>query len=125
MLRKLARPRVTYAGCSNARRGSAAHDVVLEVCRKLRLDGAFVEGAFEYELEVLERNDIHAAVDLLDQYLAVHPGDRVIRLRRTATARAVGYTEQPIDPDSMPPARDVSPPLGGVAVRSDARGRPS
>ena len=58
-------------------------DVILEVCRKLRVDGALVEGAFEYELELLERNDLGAAIDLLDQYLAVHPGDRVMRLRRS------------------------------------------
>ncbi len=92
-------------------------DVVLDVCRKLRVDGVFVEGAFEYELELQERNNLDATIDLLDQYLAVHPSDRVMRLRRTAADHALGHNEKAIDPDSMPPARDVSPRLGRIAVK--------
>ena len=92
------------------------NEVVLEVCRKLRVEGALVEGAFAFELKLLERHDLQAAIDLLEQYLAVHPGDRAMRLRRTAVARALGHNEQAIDPDSMPPARDVIPALGRVAV---------
>jgi tetratricopeptide (TPR) repeat protein len=92
-------------------------DVMLEVCRKLRLDGAVVAGAFEFELELLERHDLEGAIDLLDQYLAVHPGDRVMRLRRIAAARALGHNEQPVDPASMPSAREVLPALGRVAVK--------
>ncbi len=93
------------------------NDVVLEVCRKLRLDGAVVEGAFAFELELLERHDLEGAIELLDQYLAVHPGDRVMRLRRTAAARALGHHEQPVEPGSMPLAREILPALGRVAVK--------
>ncbi len=92
------------------------HEVVVEVCRKLRADGALVEGAFEFELEILERNDPNGAIHLLDQYLAVHHDDRIMRLRRSAMARALGHNEQTIDPGSMPPAREVRPALGRVAV---------
>ena len=42
------------------------HEVMLEVCRKLRTDGALVEGAFEFELETLERHDLQSAIHLLD-----------------------------------------------------------
>jgi tetratricopeptide (TPR) repeat protein len=93
------------------------HEVVLEVCRKLRVDGALIEGAFEFELEILERHDLPSAVHLIDQYLAVHPEDRVMRLRRSAASRALGHSEQATtEPDAMPPAREVIPPLGRVAV---------
>jgi tetratricopeptide (TPR) repeat protein len=93
------------------------NEVVLEVCRKLRIDGALVEGAFEFELEILERNDLTAAIHLLDQYLEVHPDDRIMRLRRSAAERALGHNKQvTIDPEAMPPAREVLPSLGRVAV---------
>ena len=93
------------------------NEVVLEVCRKLRTDGALVEGAFEFELEILESSDLNAAIHLLDQYLEVHPGDRIMQLRRSAAARASGHHEQVIaDPESMPPPREVLPSLGRVAV---------
>jgi tetratricopeptide (TPR) repeat protein len=93
------------------------NDLVLEVCRKLRVDGALVEGAFAFELEMLERHDLAGAIDLLDQYLTVHPGDRVMRLRRMAAAHTLGHHEQAIDPALMPPAREVLPALGRVAVK--------
>jgi tetratricopeptide (TPR) repeat protein len=92
-------------------------EVVLEVCRKLRADGALVEGAFEVELEILERNDITSAIYLLDDYLKLHPDDRIMRLRRSAAARAIGNNERVItDAELMPPAREVLPALGRVAV---------
>jgi tetratricopeptide (TPR) repeat protein len=93
------------------------NEVVLEVCRKLRTDGALVEGALEFELEILERHDLTSAIHLLDEYLAVHSDDRIMRLRRSVAARAIGHNEQAItDPESMPPAREVLPSLGRVAV---------
>ncbi len=93
------------------------NEVVLEVCRKLRADGALVEGAFEFELEILERNDIPSAIRLLDQYLSVHTGERVMMLRRSVAARKIGRNELAVtDPESMPPAREVLPSLGRVAV---------
>jgi len=93
------------------------NEVVLEVCRKLRADGALVEGAFEFELEILERNDLPSAIRLLDKYLEIHSEDRVMRLRRSVAARAVGRNElAATDPGSMPPAREVLPTLGRVAV---------
>jgi tetratricopeptide (TPR) repeat protein len=93
------------------------HEVVLEVCRKMRTDGALLEGAFEFELEILERHDLTSAIRLLDEYLEVHTGDRVMRLRRSAAARAIGHHDQAAtDPDSMPTPREVLPSLGRVAV---------
>src|SRR5262249_45461142 len=93
------------------------HEVVLEVCRKLRSDGALIEGAFEFELEILERHDPAAAIHLIDQYLEVHPDDRVIRLRRSAAARGLGRTDQmTTDPSQMPSPREVLPPLARIAV---------
>ena len=93
------------------------HEVVLEVCRKMRTDGALLEGAFEFELEILERHDPTSALRLMDEFLAVHPGDRVMKLRRAAAAREIGYRDQTaIDPEAMPTPREVLPSLGRVAV---------
>ena len=93
------------------------HEVVLEVCRKLRTDGALLEGAFEFELEILERHDLSSAIRLLDEYLEVHPNERVMRLRRAAAARALGHHDQTAaDLDTMPTPREVLPALGRVAV---------
>jgi len=93
------------------------NEVVLEVCRKLRADGALVEGAFEFELEILERHDLQSAIHLLDQYLEVHPGDRVMKLRRSAAAHALGHHDQAAaEPEDMPSAREVLPSLGRIAV---------
>ncbi|HVN26966.1 MAG TPA: hypothetical protein VMT64_00690, partial [Candidatus Binataceae bacterium] len=93
------------------------HEVMLEVCRKLRAENAMVEGAFEFELEILERHDPQAAIHLLDEYLEVHPGDRVMKLRRSAAARSLGHPDQAArEPEDMPSAREVKPSLGRVAV---------
>lgn len=93
-------------------------EIVLEICRKLRAEGRLVEGAFEFELEILERNDPQGVLALLDDYLREHPDDRVIRLRRSAAARKLGRTQGvAAQPDAMPPAREVIPSLGRVAVQ--------
>ncbi len=92
-------------------------EIVLEVCRNLRAQGALVEGATEFELEILERRDPDAAIRLLDDYLTSHPEDRVMQLRRSIVARRTGRGELALtDPGAMPPAREVLPSLGRVAV---------
>ena len=92
-------------------------EVVLEVCRKLRAEGALVAGALEFELEILERNDLLSAVRLLDDHLLNNPHDSVMRLRRSVAARKIGRNELAFtNPESMPPAREVLPSLGRLAV---------
>lgn len=92
-------------------------EVVLEVCRKLRAEGALVEGALEFELEILERNDLVSAVRLLDGHLLNNPQDSVMRLRRSVAARKINRNELVFaNPESMPPAREVLPSLGRIAV---------
>lgn len=102
-------------------------EIVLDVCRKLRGDGTLVDAAIEFELEILERNDPPSAIRLLDEYLAAHPEDRVMRLRRSAIARKIGRNDlAATDPAAMPAAREVLPSLGRIAVQlmRDA-GRPN
>lgn len=93
-------------------------EIVLEVCRKLRADGVLVEGALDFELEILERTDRQGALRLLNEHVAIHPDDRVMRLRRSAVARGLGRAEL-VDgePGAMPPAREVLPQLGRVAAQ--------
>jgi tetratricopeptide (TPR) repeat protein len=92
-------------------------EIVLDVCRRLRAAGDLGDGAIEFELEILERNDPKAALDLLDAELRAHPDDRVMRLRRSALARKAGRKDLVEEgPKEMPPAAEVLPALGRVAV---------
>jgi tetratricopeptide (TPR) repeat protein len=92
-------------------------EIALDICRRLRAAGELKDGAIEFELEILERNDPQAALDLLDSQLKAHPDDRVMRLRRSALARKVGRKDLVDDQaKAMPPAAEVLPALGRVAV---------
>ncbi len=72
----------------------------------------------ETDLERLERNDPEAALQVIQQHLAQHPEDAVMRLRRSIVADRIGRRELVIaDPSSMPFAKAVPPALGREAVR--------
>ncbi len=93
-------------------------DIVLQALRDLKNAGGLGEGALEFEIELLERHDPERALERLTQHLKDHPEDRVMRLRRSVLARRLGRKELVADDtQSMPPAREVLPSLGRVAVQ--------
>lgn len=92
-------------------------DVVLEAYRELRSRGDLGEDALGFELEILDRHDPEQALTLLEKHVENHPEDRVMRLRRSVLARRLGHQELvTAEPQSMPPAREVLPSLGRIAV---------
>ena len=72
----------------------------------------------EADLARLEKSDPEAAIEMIQRYLAQHPEDSVMRLRRSIAAERLGRHELVIaDPAAMPPARSVPIALGREAVR--------
>jgi len=72
----------------------------------------------EASLEQLEHSDPEAAIEMIQQHLAQHPEDAVMRLRRSIAADHIGRQELVIaDPAAMPPVRSVPVALGREAVR--------
>ncbi|HUY28681.1 MAG TPA: hypothetical protein VMV27_14820 [Candidatus Binataceae bacterium] len=70
------------------------------------------------DLARLEQTDPEAAIEVIQQYLAKHPDDAVMRLRRSVAAGRVGRRELvSAEPAAMPPAREVAVALGREAVR--------
>jgi len=70
------------------------------------------------DLARVEQADPEAAIEMIQQYLAQHPDDAVMRLRRSIAAERVGRRELVIaDPAAMPPAHTVPVVLGRDAVR--------
>jgi tetratricopeptide (TPR) repeat protein len=72
----------------------------------------------EADLARLEQSDPEAAIEVIQRFLAQHPEDSVMRLRRSIAAERLGRTDLVIaDPAAMPPARSVATALGREAVR--------
>ena len=93
-------------------------DIVLDLTRQLHPEQADSATAKSSELDRLEHSDPLAALGLMQDYLAEHPEDAVMRLRRSIAADRLGRTDLVIaDPSAMPPAREVPSAIGREAVR--------
>ncbi|HEY6395235.1 MAG TPA: hypothetical protein VIX12_07430, partial [Candidatus Binataceae bacterium] len=92
-------------------------DIALDLMRRMRPDGA-AESSSTSELEKLERSDPEAALQMIEEQLAEHPEDRVMRLRRSILGARMGRSELVVsDPNAMPSIRVIPPQLGRGAVQ--------
>lgn len=95
-------------------------DIVTAIARggTIEASASGAADSSEADLARLEQSDPEAAIEMIQQYLAQHPEDSVMRLRRSVAAERVGRRELVIaDPAAMPPARSVPIALGRAAVR--------
>jgi tetratricopeptide (TPR) repeat protein len=81
------------------------------------LNGAASSKNGNFDLKAIEQTDPAAALRMLEEFLAEHPDDRVMRLRRSVIAQRLGEHELvSADPAMMPAPREIDPALGRCAV---------
>lgn len=94
------------------------HDIVLDVCGRLRKAGAYSADLLQYEVRVLEQYDPDEAIRLLQEHLRIDHDDLATQLHLSMIAHRVGRTDLVCsDPSRMPPPHNVTPFLGAVAVQ--------
>ncbi|MGH7812819.1 MAG: PIN domain-containing protein [Candidatus Binataceae bacterium] len=93
-------------------------DLVLEITRQFRPDAAVADTSFSNRIDKLERDDPDAALQAIEEHLTEQPNDRILQLRRSIVAQRAGHADLvAIDPEAMPPPREVPAQLGRAAVQ--------
>ncbi|MGH7863677.1 MAG: PIN domain-containing protein, partial [Candidatus Binataceae bacterium] len=90
-------------------------------------NGAATSSNGHPDLNAIEQTDPAVALTMLEEFLAEHPDDRVMRLRRSVIAQRLGEHELvSIDPATLPAPKEIDPLLGRSAVDiMRASGRPN
>jgi tetratricopeptide (TPR) repeat protein len=93
-------------------------NLIAEGCRKLRQSGVDDEQVVDLELSVLEKFDVEEAIKLLQEYLANHPGAKVMRLRLSLVGLRLNRNELVcVDPTLLPSLEEVDPTTGHAVVQ--------
>jgi tetratricopeptide (TPR) repeat protein len=94
------------------------HDIILDICDRLRMAGVYDEDLLQYEVHVLEQYDPDEAIRLLQERLTSHPDDLATQLHLSKIALRIGRNELVrADPSRMPSPATVTPFFGAVAVQ--------
>ncbi len=95
------------------------HDIVLDICERLRKAGVYNVDLLQYEVRVLEQYDPDEAIRLLQEQLKTDTDDLVTQLHLSMIAHRIGRTDLVCsDSSRMPTPKTVTPFLGAVAVQS-------
>src|SRR5260370_20498662 len=94
------------------------HDIVLDICERLRKAGVYNVDLLQYEVRVLEQYDPDEAIRLLQEQLKTDTDDLVTQLHLSMIAHRIGRTDLVCsDSSRMPTPKTVTPFLGAVAVQ--------
>jgi nucleoside phosphorylase/tetratricopeptide (TPR) repeat protein len=93
------------------------HDVTISVCRELRLAGVAEPRVVEREINLLQMYDLHAALEVAQQYLASHPQDRIFALWQSTLAIRLDRKDLLIaDLSRLPTVNDLTPQGAGLVI---------